>query len=390
MAGFIDYDLPSNYDERVQDAFDRIRLAFPGWEPNDNQLETVVIQEIIRASSETATVAVDVARSIFRTFGEKVLDLFPIDGNGAAMLATITAVDGAGYQLPAGSPVGWQQTGDVLRVFRLMADATIPTGQAVITNVPLVAEEFGTDLNGIPVGTNLTSIETLAWIQSIVTTTESSGGVDPETDDEYLDRLSENLRLLADRAILPEDFAALARNVEGVHRAVAIDGWNPANNTANNERMIAVAAVDANGLAIGAGVKNDLDAYLEGKRETTFVVNVMDPTFTDIDVVFAAVAKPGYVAAEVEAAAEAAVADFIHPRNWAGGSEEPPEWRNDKVVRYLEIAEVINNVPGIDYITTTAGNFDLTVNGARLDVTLAGQAALPSPPPASSVNGTVV
>jgi uncharacterized phage protein gp47/JayE len=55
----------------------------------------------------------------------------------------------------------------------------------------------------------------------------TAGGVDAESDADYLDRLHELLTLLAPRPILPNDFAVLARTVAGVGRATAIDLYNP-------------------------------------------------------------------------------------------------------------------------------------------------------------------
>jgi hypothetical protein len=63
-----------------------------------------------------------------------------------------------------------------------------------------------------------------------VQTAISTGGVDAESDDDYLDRFRTNAQLLAPRAILPSDFASLLQSVPGIDRALALDGYIPAVN----------------------------------------------------------------------------------------------------------------------------------------------------------------
>jgi hypothetical protein len=48
-------------------------------------------------------------------------------------------------------------------------------------------------------------------------------------------------------------------------------------------------------------------------------------------------------------------------------------WINDTKVRYLEVAQVINDQEGVNYI------INLTVNGGTVDVALTGTAPLAKP-----------
>lgn len=159
----------------------------------------------------------------------------------------------------------------------------------------------------------------------------------------------------------------------------------------NNERMITVISVDSAGEPVSTPIKNQVQTYLDSLRELTFVVNVGDPVYTTIDVTFAAKVKPGYDATTTELAAEQAVTDYLSPKNWGlPGSQNPGDsvvasWTDTPVVRYLELSQVINNIGGIDYITSltfrvAGGTMDV------LDITLAGVAALPRP---GAIAGTV-
>jgi hypothetical protein len=71
----------------------------------------------------------------------------------------------------------------------------------------------------------LVPVEGIDWLTNALTDAPSSGGVDDEEEDEYLNRLSNNFALMAPRPILAPDFALIARNVAGIQRAIAIDNY---------------------------------------------------------------------------------------------------------------------------------------------------------------------
>ena len=152
----------------------------------------------------------------------------------------------------------------------------------------------------------------------------------------------------------------------------------------DNEKMITVAVVSEQGTALSAAVKAQVDAYLQSLREVNFIVHVVDPTFTVINVTFQVVALSGYALADLEVRAEAAVASYLAGATWAGGGEEPPVWESNRnVVRYLEVAEILNRVDGVDYVPQG----QLTINAGAVDVALVGVAPLPS---VGAVAGTAI
>ena len=253
--------------------------------------------------------------------------------------------------------------------------AWVPT--TAPSEVTIRAIDSGAAANGLPAGP-VELIDALGFVTAIASTTVSAGGVDAETEAAYRDRLAEELRLSTPRPILPPDFAVLAKRIPGVHRAVAIDGYNPADATFNNERMVAVSGLDINGADVSPATRAEIDAYLQSEREINFVVNVIASTRTVVTVTTTVKAVAGADPVAVKAAVEAALTVYLDDATWAGGAESPPEWRDERVVRYLEVAQVINAVAGVDRITTTGGLFDLLVNAGRADITLAGVAALPT------------
>lgn len=383
MAGYIEAPVVTDPDQLTARALDFLTANVPGFVPRDGHLEVWLIMALARMVAENRDVASRVPRSIFRYFGKTLLGLPAEDAVAATTPSTWTAIDNAGYTVLAGTVVAFQTTGDTLVPFAVVDDVVIPPGATTTAAgaVTLAATVPGTGGNGIPAGP-LLMVDALAWVVAVVSTATTAGGVDAETDDQYLDRLAEELQLMSPEPILPNDFAVLAKRVAGVYRATAIDGYDPVTATFGNERLVAVAPVGADGLPVSGGIKADVQTYLDALREVNFVVNVIDPTYTPVGVIFTGIKRQGADAATVQQAAIDAVTAYLDPANWAGGNESPPVWRtNENVVRFLEVAATLNAVADLDYVTS------LSVNGGQADIVLGGVAPLPTP---GAIVGVVV
>lgn len=382
MPEYISVPIETEPEDLKNFAIEYLIAEFPGWAANAANLETAMLEAMAGITAEARDVASDVPAAIFRYYGASVANIPPVEATSASGFSTWTAIDTAGYTIEAGTVVGIPAAGDELIPFEVVAQVVIPPASSATAagEVELVAVDPGADGNGLSDPPVL--IDVLDWVDSIVLTGATSGGEDAEDDDDYLNRLREELQLLTPRPILPNDFAVLAKKVTGVHRALAIDGLIPPGSY-NNERAIAIAVVDENGDPCSAGVKTDVDDYLQSLREVNFIVNVIDPDVTAIDVTFAAmlVNSDQYDAATVETEAEAAVSAYLASSAWGVPRYGlDTDWELQDTVRYLEIAEVINRVDGIDYITS------LTVEGGTADVSLSGDAPLTEP---GTISGTV-
>lgn len=371
MAGYIGIPIETDPDVLTDQALDTLIANVPGFNPKEAHLEVQQLEIAGRMHAETRTVARDVPDTIFQYFGESLVNVIPVQAAHATALTTWTMVDNAGYTIDEGTLVAYRVTGDRLVTFETTEARTVAPGSTTAIEVPIRALEPGAAANGLgPAGLEL--IDSLAFVTGVAAIAATSGGVDAEADDAYLGRLRDEMRLLTPRFVLAEDAAVLARRISGVHRALGIDNYNPADGTTNNEKMVAVAVVDVNGAALSAAVKAEVDAYLQDMREVNFIVHVIDPSYTGITVDFTVVALPGYDLGDLGDRARAAVRSYLSPAVWAGGGDTPPTWRTDNVVRYLEVAEVLNRVDGVHYVRA------LTINGASADVALAGVAPLPS------------
>lgn len=377
MTDYVSFPIETDPGVLTQEAFDYLATRIPGWLPSEGNLDVWMLEAIAQMSAELRDVASDVPVTIFRYFGQQLLGLAPIAATAAQLLSTWTMRDNAGYTIPAGSLVGVRTTEGDITPFFVLADVTVLAGATVTVagEVVLVASDAGVGISGYaPAVDTLQLIDNLEYVDSLQAVGAVGGGVDEETDDAYLSRLSVELQLLTPRPILPVDFAILATTIGGVARSLAIDGYNPADLSSGNARMVAVAVVDAAGNALSAPIKAQVDALLQGYREVTFVVNVIDPTKTSINVTCTVKCVAGFDLTDVDTRVTAAVTDYLQPYNWGlplvGDS---PNWVQSATVRYLDIANVIKEVQGVWYIVS------LTVNAGTADVGLSGVAPLTQP-----------
>lgn len=378
---YIDPPLTTNSRTLSADILDRLMTSIPGWVPQEGNLEVWIIEVMANAIAEVLGVASRIPRKVFRYFGKSLIGLAPIDGATATAPTTWTMIDNLGHTIPAGTTVAYRTAAGVLVPFVTAADVIVPagTGATAPGAITIFASAVGADKNGFPAGA-LTIVDSLAFVESVVSTGATVGGLDAETDDEYLARLVAELALLAPRPILAADFAVYARQVEGVGRSAALDNYNPATDTFGNEKMVTVAVVDAEGANVAAGIKAAVVTLLESVREINFVVNVIDPTRTVINVAYTVQSLPGYSLPALQDAINAAVTNYIDPAKWGSTPTDSKVWRQVGTVRYLSIAGIIEAVPGVDYVSA------LTVNGGVVDVNLAGRISLPT---VGVVNGVV-
>jgi hypothetical protein len=384
VPGYLPFDAdePQSFEERVVRALGRIADRIPGWTPTPDttRLDVAVVEETLREVDDQFAILREVARDvIFRAVGVELHGIPMLPGRPVTGDVVLRAASTDGFTVPAGTMIGWSAVGGEAVAFRTVADVTIQPGQLDSPPVQVVAEEQGTVGNDLPVGP-VQIVDALAFLESARAVTVSAGGADAETAADYADRLADSLQTLRRAGTFAADFAILARDVPGVHRALGIDNYNPVTNT-DGVAELAVAAVDIAGQPLTAAVKAELQTLFTETRETNFIVRLFDPTYTAVNIDFVVVADPGSDLTVVGDAAAAALEALVDPALYGGGGERPPAWRLQPTLRYLRAVTVLGTVPGVAEVV------DLTLNGARVDVALAGRAPLPAA--TSVVTGTV-
>jgi hypothetical protein len=121
--------------------------------------------------------------------------------------------------------------------------------------------------------------------------------------------------------------------------------------------MVAVAVMDANGNAVGSGVKAAVEAYLDSLREVNFVVNAIDPAFTVVDVTYEIAAADGYDPDDTVTAVTAAITQWLSAVNWGlPAAGDVSSWSDVDTARYLDLSYIVRRVPGVDHIVALVFN----------------------------------
>lgn len=366
-------------EDLAQDAYDVIQGQFPEWTPSEAEYEAWLIEAVSQIVSVLMQVAADVPASIFRYFGSLV-GIVPDEATSAVVDATFVMQDTDGYTIPAGTPVGINAAGDTVAGFTTVSDGVVPPGEDEI-RLQLRAVEAGGASSGLG-ALGIERADSLAFVFSITLDGLTQGGRDAETDEAFLNRLSTQLRLMAPRPLEPEEFAQFARTVAGVYRVLALNTYDPVSGRFDREGWITVVPVDVNGDPVASPIRDAIVALLQTNRVLGVRVNVIDPTYTRLEIAYEGVATAGYDPVVVQASADAAVYALISRAVWGSG-QSAGTWIDDRhTLRMQDVTTALNNVEGFDYHT------NLTINGGTVDVRLNGPASLPRSD--STVTGRVV
>lgn len=360
---------PNAIEEQI---VEEIQDRFADWEPADGNLETWIIKALSFRIAELYETTVDVADEIFVTYGT-YRGILRTEAAQASGDSTWTMIDDAGYTIPAGTQVAVPRSGNEFVAFETAENVTINSGDTTGT-IPLFAVDPGASGNELTGPVQL--VDALSYVQEIELDGETSGGTDEEPLEDFLVRLRERLQVATETPITPRDFQIIARTFHPfVGRAVARDGYDPDTETDENERMIALAVTDKDGEPLTTEQKEEVSDTLEAMREVNFVVHVIDADYTEIDVEFDFEVLSGFDSASVRDAVEEELTRYLSPKEWGlrtpVGIEEIGDLGSSSTVRYLEIASVIDRVPGVDYITTlniaasgdTPGTADIPLGG---------------------------
>ena len=381
---YITFPLVADAQALIQRAFEFMQTKFIGWVPAEGNLDTAIIESVAGEGADVAALTTQVPKTIFGYIGQTMFDVPVLSATTALFHSTWNLSDNLGHTIVAGTQIGIRNTTGDLIPFMVLTDVIVTAGTVATATgaVTCVAINTGSDANGLGViGGVVELIDPLAWVDNIVQTDIPDGGTDGETADAYLDRLSMKLKTIAPRPIIPRDFEIMARDIAGVQRATAIDGLDITANTTGNEKTIGLFALDATGQPISPTLKTDVETYLESQREINFNVQMGDASLHRIGVNVHVQTLPGWATADVAARVVLNLENYLNPARWSPDPTDNPNapvtWVNDGTIRYLELAQVVNLVPGVRYVTTgpTVGAAGGSLSAA--DYSLSGRAPLP-------------
>jgi uncharacterized phage protein gp47/JayE len=392
-GGYIVYPIQRAPEELLDAAYSDIKDKSPQWEENPNNLDVWILQVAASQASDLTNLSRDVPDSIFMYYGSSIRGYPPNTATPANVDSTWTMKDNLGYTVPAGTQVSIRDDSGIEHGFIVPSDVIVPAGQIATPagSVMLFSVEAGKALTGLGgPGYDADLIDTLNFVASVELTEFTSGGQDDELVSEYLTRLARKMQRLSQRPVLASDFSLAALDVPGVYRTLALDGYNSANGTFNNERYIGIAGVDELGQPISAPVKADLQATLDAQREINFVVNVFDPTITSIDVDFNVKALNGYTTTTVQSEVTSRIRAYLASSAWgrdpsySDATLAQQTWVQTNVVIYNKILQVLASTTGVNYVNDARIAIHNAALG-RVDVNLPGAAALTTPGTISGV-----
>jgi hypothetical protein len=390
---FVDLLIDNDPELLSDEIVEQIQEAFEGWEPAEAALTYWLAQSFARVQSTLRDQAATTAKEAFKTFGQTIVNIPPILPAPATAESTWTMADDQGYTIPDGTLVAIAASGDVSYGFQTVGEVVVPNGRTATEagEVILQAVEAGEEANGLTADPTL--IDSLSFVDAIALTSTTSGGVDAEDEDIYLNRLTEALQLISLSLTVGRDFEIDARAVAGIERALCIPGFDPGDESEDNPLMFTVFPVDADGEAVGEPVKDELELRQSLKIPSGVINHVADPTYTEVDAETEIVVLAGYDSAAVIAAVEEALAAYLSPARWgtptAGDATTSSAWENATFVFYNEVIAEIDRVQGVDRVSRLLiGEADLgsgsgSGSGAgglgTADVELAGPAPLTRP-----------
>jgi Baseplate J-like protein len=389
-SGYNAPDVETDQDAIAEAVFTALAARAPGWQAHDGNLDTWLIEAWAEVGAEIRSLAADVPASIFMTYGQNVLGIPPHLATPANGVATFTAADDLGYTLDIGTTFALARSGNDLVAFETLDEATIEAGSTSI-DVEFAGVETGAAANGLSGDGQL--LDPVAFVVSVTVTAPTVGGNDEETAEDYLDRITLLLQMVALRPFLPQDFAILALQVEGVGRAVAMNLYDPVANTWTNERTVTLVLTDADGEPCTPEVKQAVADQLEALREVNWVLHVIDATYNAVAVAFEVVAFAGQDQTQVQQACIDNVTAALQPANYRlgemspgiGGGEviNPPvsgQPVRRRSIHVNDLVAILDRSLGVDWVVS------VKINGTAADYQLPSPYALPTP---GAITGTV-
>lgn len=277
---------------------------------------------------------------------------------------TITPTGGT-VTIPTGTEVTVDVGGGhVPVVFATDADLDI-VSPATTGTVAATAADVGALPNGITSGTTVRPRSAVAMIVGAALDTDIAGGRDPESDDAYFLRASQRLARLTEVLVRGSQFtfAALEHElVTAAGRALTIDLYDGSGGPPYTDTGHVTVIVRGPSGNLSSPQKATLQAALELLAVPNLAIHVLDPNITTVNVAATVHILAGYVAADVEAACEAAIEALLDITSWP--------WA--KTVRLSDIIGILEQIPGVDWVDIST----VLLNGVAADLALTGDGPL--------------
>jgi hypothetical protein len=345
VPDFIQYLDLTIYDASPQDLVDNaleyLQTLLPEWQPRENNMEIMLLEA-------QAVMVSEIIATINRLPGGLMailLQLFDIHydlGAPPLVLLRFDMVIPGEHHIPQGTSARLHIADGIEPViFATDVELTIPAGE-VTGVVQATGNRFTTDANNVPAEVTLELLDSIIYVSSVRTESEVGDGRDPEDDIAYFTRGKLRMNRLTDALSLPRHYEAFTLENPIFTQAQAVDNWDNSVATPGTVPGWITVVVYGAGRLASTAEKSALQQELQARSLVNLGVLVIDPILVEQNVDVSLVGLPEFTVERLTSDVDAAIRSYLDPSNWP--------W--SQTLRRLELATVISNVVGVDYIIT--------------------------------------
>jgi len=369
----------SSFEELINE---EMEAAFEGWSPARGGLLTWFNKARSRIDAILGNQLGVTAAAAFKKFGETIGRTPPILAAPATAQSTWTMIDNLGHTIEDGTEVAIPINGDEVLGFVVVGDVVVPpgseaTGAGAVLLQAITPGTVGNNLSATPRPISAST----AFVDTIALVGVTSGGVDEEDEDDYLDRLTVRLRLLSLSLIVASDFEIDAVTSGGIARALCLPGYNAETAEADQPLCFTNFPLTEAGQPPSGPAREALQASA-AERVPSGVKNFVGvPTYTTLDVWAEVVVAAGFDPLVVKAAVEGRLAEYLAPANWGrptgfGDPGNSGGWILTPNVYVNEVISELDRVPGVSRVVSvllggTGGGKAVTIAASTDVVTFA-------------------
>lgn len=336
-------------------SLERLAAALLTWVARDGSPEVVLIEAAALAVADI----VNAANATIGAVEEDMLARFygvPRRPGAAAVGELLLTFDSAvTTTIPAGMGFLIPSVG-----VEVQTTVDVPLTAALTATVQVASVEATTALNGVGLGTGVDVLDVIPNLLTVEISTTFAGGADPETDEAYVLRAQARLARVTNSLVVPDHFSAYVLEDGRASNALTIPAWDGASiATAGSDAGEVTVVCYGFGAQLSSEVRAELATAMQAITAAGITVNVTEVALTTVNVTATVAARPGYDAAEVQAAAVDAVRAYLSPEVWTFGQ--------DVATGAIEAAMV--DTAAVDYVVSlTAPAADVTIpaNGAPI------------------------
>lgn len=372
MTDFVDIEFTTSVSDLEDIALNYLSDQWDNYVPEDGDPEVILIEGLAPLAQNAIQMGANMPKLALAAFGVQVLGQPYNSGTSAYTSVLFTVQDNAGYTIPAGSQLEIDGY-----AFVTTDDAVVPAGSTTIEALVASTERIAAanDLSGT---TSTTPLMMPAFVTGMTVQFPTGNGSDPQSDDDYVDQLSRDRRLISKALIVGLDFELAALDFSSIGRAHA---------DMSVGRNITLTLLSNTGGPVAAPVKTQLAAFIATARTANAVVTLADPTFTTVSVTYTAQAESGFDPGDLLTRINSALTSELSPLTHGLPESGDPgnavtTWINDPSIYAWRLVQVIGQVPGVHRVVS------LAINGGANGADLALTGAVPVPQP-GTMTGTI-